>query len=117
MNWMNNLRIKTRLLGSFGLLLMMMGGTIALSALNGQHSLHEVEAIVSSELVKFELVADIDSATKSNARNTLELFVSDAAQRPAIRQRMNQTKQDIDGMFARLEPMLYLLKAAPCLPT
>ena len=110
MNWMNNLRIKTRLLGSFGLLLMMMmmGGSIALSAFNGQHSLHEVEAIVSSELVKFELVADIDSATKSNARNTLELFVSDAAQRPAIRQRMNQTKQDIDGMFARLEPMLYL---------
>jgi methyl-accepting chemotaxis protein len=108
MIWINNLRIKTRLLGSFGALLLMMGGIIALAVWSGRHSLQEVEAIVSSEFVKFELVADIDSATKSNARNTLELFVSDAAQRPAIRQRMNQTKQDIDGMFAKLEPMLYL---------
>ena len=108
MDWMNNLRIRTRLLGSFGLLLLLMGANIGLSARNGQHSLQEVEAIVSSEFVKFELVAEIDSATKSNARNTLELFVADPAQRPAIRQRMNQTRQAIDGMFASLEPMLYL---------
>ena len=108
MNWMNHLSIKTRMLGSFGVLLLMMGGTIALSVSSGRHSLQEVEAIVNSEFVKFELVADIDSATKSNARNTLELFVADPAQRPAIRQRMNQTKQSIDGMFAKLEPMLYL---------
>ena len=108
MNWMNNLRIRTRLLGSFGLLLLLMGANIGLSARNGQHSLQEVEAIVSSEFVKFELVAEIDSATKSNARNTLELFVSDAAQRPAVRQRMNQTNQDSDAMFASLEPMIYM---------
>ena len=108
MNWMNNLSIKTRLIGSFGVLLLLMGSTIGLSSRNGKHSLEEVEAIVDNEFVKFELVAAIDSATKSNARNTLELFVTDAAQRPAIRQRMNKTRQEIDGMFAQLEPMLYL---------
>jgi methyl-accepting chemotaxis protein len=108
MNWMDNITIKSRLLGTFGLVLAMLVGIIALSTRNGLQSLTEVETIVDKEFVKFQLAAQIDSATKSNARNTLELFVTPPEARVQVRQRMQQAKQQIDGLFQQLDNMLYL---------
>ena len=108
MNWMDNLSIKTRLMGAFGMVLAMLVGIVALSTRNGLESLHEVETIVDKEFVKFDLVSQIDSATKSNARNTLELFVTGPDARPQVRQRMQQAKQHIDGLFTQLDAMLYM---------
>lgn len=106
MNWMDNITIKSRLLGTFGLVLAMLVGIIALSTRNGLQSLTEVETIVDKEFVKFQLAAQIDSATKSNARNTLELFVTPPEARVQVRQRMQQAKQQIDGLFQQLDNML-----------
>lgn len=107
MNWMNDLTIRARLMAAFGLVLAMLVGIIALSTRNGLQSRQEVEAIIDKEFVKFELVARIDSATKSNARNTLELFVVPSEARPQIRQRMQQLKIQIDELMARLDGLLY----------
>lgn len=108
MTFLDNLSIRTRLLSAFGLVLSLMGLTIAMSIWTGRQALQDVDSIVRQEFVKFELVASIDSATKSNARNTLELFVSPAEERPAIRQRMGRLKTEIDGYFERLDKLLYL---------
>jgi hypothetical protein len=53
------------------------------------------------------MVADIDTLTKTNARNTLEMFVVDPTERAAIRQKMGVTRGQLDQIFAKLEPMLY----------
>lgn len=108
MSFFDNISIRTRLFSTFGLLLALMGLLIALAAWNGGEVRREVRGILDSELQKFQLISAIDAATKRNARNTLELFVTEPAERPAIRARMGQLKKDIDGYFERLEPLLYL---------
>lgn len=110
MKWLDNVAIRTRLFASFGLVLGLMALLIALTQINGIDSQRKVQGIVDQEFVKYELVAAIDSATKGNARNTLELFVAAPEQRPAIRKRMGDTRTEIDGLFTKLEPMLYLPK-------
>ena len=106
MKWFNHLSIKARLIGSFALLLLMLAAVIVTAWLNGQHTQNTVRHIVESEMVKFEIVAQIDSLTKNNARNTLELFVVSPEERPPIRARMGQIRTALDDLFARLEPML-----------
>ncbi len=110
MAWFDNISIKLRLLGSFGLVLILMGAIVLVGAKGSLSTLDEIEGLVNQEMRKLELAAAIDGATKANARNTLELFVTAPANRPAIRQRMGQTKTAIDGMFAELQPLLYLPK-------
>ena len=48
----------------------------------------------------------IIAATRTNARNTLQLFVAPLDQRPAIRARMVTTKTEIDGYMEPLDKLL-----------
>ncbi len=106
MNWFNRFSIKSRLIGAFALLLLLLGVIIFSGWVNGRGTQETVRRIVDSEMVKFQIVAQIDSLTKLNARNTLELFVTEPDKRPAIRERMGQLRVTLDGLFERLEPML-----------
>lgn len=106
MNWFDRYTIKARLLASFAFLLLLFAAVIASAWVSGRNTQATVRQIVELEMVKYEIVADIDSLTKGNARNTMQLFVSPASDRPAIRQRMGQVRQTLDGLFERLEPML-----------
>jgi methyl-accepting chemotaxis protein len=108
MSGLDRFSIKFRLMASFGLVLALMAVVIGVGAWGGQRTQNELQALIGQELRKYELVADIDSATKSNARNTLELFLAPPGQRPAIRQRMTQARNDIDARFAQLDTLLYL---------
>jgi methyl-accepting chemotaxis protein len=108
MQLLDQLSIRTRLLAAFGLVLSLMGLIIAMSVWTGRQTLQDVNSIVQQEFVKSELVAAIDGATKSNARNTLELFVSSPEQRVVIRQRMGELRKTIDGYFERLDKLLYV---------
>lgn len=108
MSMLENFTVKTRLIASFGLLLLLLAVVVGIGIRGGQNTVNELDGLVKLELRKFELVAEIDSATKSNARNTLELFVIAPDKRPAIRQRMAKTKADIDGYMQELDKLLYL---------
>jgi len=108
MSLLDNVSIRARLFAAFGLCLSLLVLIVSLSAWNGREIRHEVTGILDHEFEKYQLTAAIDGATKRNARNTLELFVVTAAERPAIRARMAKTKTEIDGHFERLGPMLQL---------
>ena len=108
MSLLENFTIRTRLISAFGLVLALLTLVIGLSVWSGRASLEEVHGIVDQEFAKQQLVAAVDSATKGNARNTLELFVTAPAGRPAIRARMGQARQAIDGHLERLDKLIYL---------
>ena len=106
MKWFNLFSIRARLIGTFAVLLLLLSVVMALAWVNGRAAQTAVTNIVYSEMVKFEIVAQIDSLTKSNARNTLELFVVAPEERPAIRARMSQVRVQLDELFERLERKL-----------
>lgn len=108
MTWFDNFSIKTRLIASFSLVLLLMLAIIGTGGRSGRATVDDLDRLISLDLRKYELAAGIDSATKNNARNTLELFVTTPAERPAIRQRMATIKSDIDAMFKELDQLLYL---------
>ncbi len=110
MQFLDGISIKARLWGAFGAILALLLVMVGLSAISGRSAVADVNRIIEAEFVKYELVAEIDSLTKSNARNTLELFVVEPDQRGAIRARMGNTRQRLDELFKTLEPMLYLPK-------
>ena len=110
MSWLDNFSVKARLIGSFGLVLLLLAAIVIIGARGGISTVNELDALLTQEMRKYELAAKIDSATKANARNTLELFVTAPDQRASVRQRMSKTKTEIDGMFEELDKLLYLPK-------
>lgn len=111
MNGLNNISIRIRLWASFGLVLGLMGINIAFSVRDGASIEHEVVTLVEVEMRKYELAANINTATRTNARNTLQLFVSPPDQRPAIRARMATTKGEIDRDMEQLDKLVQHPKA------
>lgn len=110
MDWLNNFSIRNRLWAAFGLVLALMTVVTAIGVRASMHSQAELEALVQQDMRKYELAASINAETRANARNTLQLFVSNADQRPDIRARMARTKTNIDSYFDALGPMLVLPK-------
>ena len=108
MSFLDNFSIKSRLLATFGLVLALMALMVTLGAINNRKNADELHNLLEKEFLKFEMVASIDSLTKANARNTLELFLVSGEQRAAVRQRMGQTKKELDTLFERLDTQLSL---------
>ena len=106
MQWFNRFSIKSRLIASFLVLFALLATVVGVAWLNNARSQVAVKGIVEQDMVKLELVAEIDSMTKANARNTLELFVIEPSARPAVRARMGTLRKQLDELFQRLEPML-----------
>ena len=102
MQWFNRYSIKSRLIASFLVLFALLATVVGVAWLNNARSQVAVKGIVEQDMVKLELVAEIDSMTKANARNTLELFVIEPSARPAVRARMGTLRKQLDELFQRL---------------
>ncbi|MFY7904763.1 MAG: methyl-accepting chemotaxis protein [Burkholderiaceae bacterium] len=107
MNVLNNISIRLRLWASFGLVLVLMAINIGFGVVSGDRTEHEVKNLVEVEMRKYELAASINAATRTNARNTLQLFVSPPDQRATIRARMATAKTEIDRDMAQLEKLVH----------
>lgn len=107
MDFLDKFSIKTRLIGSFALLLLLLATIVSLGAYNSTQSRAAVQKIIHYDFAKFEMASAIDSLTKTNARNTLEMFLVDSNERAPLRQKMSETRRLLDEIFTQLEPMLY----------
>ncbi|WP_138514741.1 methyl-accepting chemotaxis protein [Rhodoferax bucti] len=107
MKFLDNISVRNRLVFSHGILILAMVLIIGFSLRNTVATGHSVQAMVEQDYVTFELAAAIDSATKENTRNTIELFMVDPERQAEVRGRIGTLKKHIDGLFASLEPMLH----------
>ena len=107
MQWFDSFSIKSRLIASFALLLVLLGSVVAWGEINSVNSQSAVQRIVNADMAKFAIVAEINSLTGANARNTLQLFIVDPQERALIRERMAKTRQELDKLFEKLGPMIY----------
>jgi methyl-accepting chemotaxis protein len=107
MNFLEKISIKNRLIGSFTILLLMLAAIVLLGVYNSNNTQASVKKIVEQDFAKFKMAAAIDSLTKSNARNTLEVFLVEQGERKSIQDEMSSTRLELDKIFAELEPMLY----------
>ncbi|MBT0569201.1 MCP four helix bundle domain-containing protein [Curvibacter sp. CHRR-16] len=117
MRWFNLLSIRTRLIASFALILALIGLCIYTALSNHRIVQTELEQLTNRRWRNYQLITDIDRATKSNARNTLELFVVSADKRPAVRERMAQTRKAIDGYFEELDKTMKLPQSRALIET
>ena len=108
MSWLENFTVRKRLQAAFALLLLLMTAIVTNGIRGGWEVESQTNALTTQEMRKFELAASINSATRANARNTLQLFVANAGDRSAIRARMSKTKADIDGYLEELDKLIYL---------
>lgn len=100
------LTIKSRLFFSFGFLLALMVVLIGINIYGARKANQQLQGLVHQELLKYELISSIDSATKDNARQTLNLFVVRPEDRADVKQRISAAKTHIDDLFNQLEPLL-----------
>lgn len=107
MNFLENISIKSRLIGSFSILLFMLATIVLLGAYNSNNTQAAVKKIVEQDFAKFEMAAAIDSLTKSNARNTLEIFLVEQEERKSIQNEISSVRLELDKLFSELGPMLY----------
>ena len=108
MHVFDNFTVKARLVVILGILFLAMVTISGVGLVTGRHSGSQVEALVDKDLRKYELVASIDSAIRSNGRSTVELFVVAPESRKAIGITMDERKARIDGYFKALEPLIVL---------
>lgn len=107
MGLLENLSIRTRLTGSFMLMLGLMLTVVVTGVLSNRATLSSVDDLVQKEFKQLQLVSAIDSATKDNSRNTLELFVVNSDKRDAVRTRLADTRQRLNGMFDELGTLIH----------
>lgn len=107
MSLFQRLSIKTRLFGTVGLVLLMLVVIAAVTLQTGRRVNTEVEQLVQSEFRKFELIAQIDAATRSNARNTLQLFLVNEDRRAPIRANMGELREKINAWLKELDTLIH----------
>ena len=110
MNRLENFSVRMRLQAAFAFLLLLMAAIVANGIRGGREVEAQTNALIGQELRKFELASSINAATRSNAKNTLQLFVANAEDRTAIRAHMGKTKAEIDGFLDELDKLIYLPK-------
>ncbi|SFB79857.1 methyl-accepting chemotaxis protein [Polaromonas sp. OV174] len=101
---LENLKISTRLMAAFGLLLLLMGGltAVGLSHLAGVGAISQ--QIAGTDWRKAEALATVKATTQANARRTMELFLTnDQTQAAGIRQHMESNQQLVTQALAVLE--------------
>ncbi|WP_332776570.1 methyl-accepting chemotaxis protein [Polaromonas sp.] len=101
---LKNLKVSTRLATGFGIVLLLMGGLMAV----GLTHMAEVGAvsrqIVGGDWARAEAAARVTTTTQANARRTMELFFAgDKAAAAQIRQQIEASKQATTAALAVLE--------------
>ncbi len=106
---MGKLTVSARLGIGFGLVLVMMT-CIILIALSRFALISEINnKIIEKDWVKAEAASTINTLTRANARNTMELLIAkDKAQEDKIIERIGVTKKKISESFEILNKLIYL---------
>ena len=101
------MRVSRRLATGFGLVLLMMSMIILIALARFSIVADINKHLIENDWVKADAINTIDSLTRSNARNTMELLIaSDRAQAATIQTRIETTKKRINEAFATLETLI-----------
>ena len=104
-----NWKIGARLGLGFGLLILMLVGSIAVALLRLSQVGTVNTRIIEKDWVKAEAANTINATTRANARRTMELIiVGDVAQLATIKQRIAENRQVIDVALETLDKNVYL---------
>lgn len=104
-----DLKIGVRLSIGFGILIIMMLGMGAVGLLRFAEVNAVNSRIIEKDWVKAEAANIINATTRANARNTMELLISqDAAQTDKIKQSIERNKQIISTALETLKQLIYL---------
>jgi methyl-accepting chemotaxis protein len=103
-----NMKVGTRLSVGFGLVLSMSVIIIAIAIIRFS-SIGEInDKIIEKDWVKADATNTINTLTRDNARRTMELLiVTDQAQLPKIRERIQANKTKISEALDTLEKLIY----------
>ena len=105
----SQMKLSTRLGLAFGAVLVVMiaVGGVGLQRMSGLWNL--ADSTISKEMAKLSLATDIEAAARANSTRTLELLMAtDAAERKAAADRIEENKKAIGGWLADLEKSMYL---------
>jgi methyl-accepting chemotaxis protein len=103
-----DMKVATRLSLGFGLVLLLMVLLVAAGLFRFDQVGTISSRIVDQDWAKVEAVNTINSITRANARNTLELFIAaDAAQAAKIYQRIDANKKLGDDAAETLQKLIY----------
>ena len=102
-----NFNIKTRLIGGFGVLVLLMAVMIALSVSRFVAIGASNEEMIGTDLASSAAATVIDTNAREDASRTLSLFIlTDKAQRAKSYAKIDQDKKEIDAALARLNKLV-----------
>ena len=103
-----HLSIGQRLALGFGMLLLMLGMAAIIAGLQFQHISENNQQIMEVEWRKSEAAAFVDATTRTNARHTMALLLTDDPQRRAqLNQSINDNRARIDAAMQTLDELVY----------
>lgn len=103
-----HLSIGQRLALGFGMLLLMLGMAAIIAGLQFQRISENNQQIMEVEWRKSEAAAFVDATTRTNARHTMALLLTDDPQRRAqLNQSINDNKARIDAAMQTLDELVY----------
>ena len=109
MNFIENLKIGTRLSAAFSLVIIMMLLIIVIALIRFSEIAQVNTRIIESDWVKADAANIINATTRSNARRTMELIIaSDGAQVARIKAHIETNKAVIAEALTTLENLVYL---------
>jgi methyl-accepting chemotaxis protein len=104
MNFFRRLKLSARLGLGFGFVFVLLIAIVAVAFTGSMLLGGATDKLVNQDWVKAESVHEIDVTTRSNARLTIELFLTnDKDQIARIRQAMEANRVKVEGMLERLE--------------
>jgi methyl-accepting chemotaxis protein len=108
MGLFSGLRIGARLALGYGLLLLLIAGLIVSAYLSLQRIGEVNSRLIDQELVKVAAVAVIDTSTRANGLNTVELLLIEPEQQPPIQARIRANRAAIDEALKTLDRLVLL---------
>ena len=107
MNLFQRMNIAGRLALAFGAMLLGAAAMTAVALLGLRHAGNEVNALISIDWVKARAATTVDTLTRANARNTMELFfAADATAADTVRARIAANRKAIDEALATLNRLV-----------
>jgi methyl-accepting chemotaxis protein len=102
-----NMKVVTRLMLGFGLVLALLTAVIAVATLRLHDLGQKNRTLMADGLAKYAAAANVNATTKANARRTMELFlVSDATQAARIHEHIDDNKKSIADSLKTLDRLV-----------
>ena len=107
MNFLRDLRLSLRMSLAFGCVLVLLVVIVAVATLSFDSVGSATERLVDEDWTKAEAVASLESATRANARRTMELLiVTDAARLSVARDRIEDNRRQASASIETLAKLI-----------